>query len=59
MAFLRSEDMWRMAVFQKSGKQGGEIQNAITLVLILPDTMTQQQAVATDVLTFCKVTGHL
>ena len=48
-----------MAVFQKSGKQGGETQNAITLVLILPDTMTQQQAVATDVLTVCKVTGQL
>lgn len=39
--------MWRMAVFQKSGKQEGEIQNSITLVLILPDTMTQQQTVAT------------
>lgn len=47
MAYLRSEEMWRMAVFQKSGKQGGEIQNAITLVHILPDTMTQQPAAAT------------
>lgn len=46
MAFLRAEEMWRLAVFQKAGKQGGEIQNAITLVLILPDTVTQQQAVA-------------
>lgn len=47
MAYLRSKEVWRMAVFQKSGKQEGEIQNAITLVLILPDTVTQQQAVAT------------
>lgn len=46
MAYLRSEEMWRMSVseIRKTGRRNTE---CITLVLILPDTMTQQQAAAT------------